>query len=118
MVRSASVPPTPNVSSVCTSRCPMASISAVPGSSSSCDSAVNNSGGGNSTPSGGGGAGRGGGAGFDFRSFWGAGSGALEAMERGGSSFVATRSEEHTSELQSHSDLVCRLLLEKKKKKR
>src|SRR5438034_2100469 len=27
----------------------------------------------------------------------------------------ATRSEEHTSELQSHSDLVCRLLLEKKK---
>src|SRR5438034_1138791 len=28
---------------------------------------------------------------------------------------TATRSEEHTSELQSHSDLVCRLLLEKKK---
>ena len=28
------------------------------------------------------------------------------------------RSEEHTSELQSHSDLVCRLLLEKKKYKR
>src|SRR5438034_3354246 len=27
------------------------------------------------------------------------------------------RSEEHTSELQSHSDLVCRLLLEKKKDK-
>src|SRR5947207_8114714 len=27
------------------------------------------------------------------------------------------RSEEHTSELPSHSDLVCRLLLEKKKKK-
>src|SRR5947207_8859010 len=26
-----------------------------------------------------------------------------------------TRSEEHTSELQSHSDIVCRLLLEKKK---
>src|SRR5438034_6448355 len=26
----------------------------------------------------------------------------------------AARSEEHTSELQSHSDLVCRLLLEKK----
>src|SRR5438132_331748 len=26
-----------------------------------------------------------------------------------------TRSEEHTSELQSHSDLVCRLLLEKNK---
>src|SRR5260221_10184064 len=28
---------------------------------------------------------------------------------------AAARSEEHTSELQSHSDLVCRLLLEKKK---
>src|SRR5438034_1701622 len=33
-------------------------------------------------------------------------------LEHGG------RSEEHTSELQSHSDLVCRLLLEKKKKKK
>src|SRR5216683_3780777 len=31
---------------------------------------------------------------------------------------VAPRSEEHTSELQSRSDLVCRLLLEKKKKKK
>src|SRR5260221_9599478 len=30
----------------------------------------------------------------------------------------AARSEEHTSELQSHSDLVCRLLLEKKKKEK
>src|SRR2546426_2657829 len=30
--------------------------------------------------------------------------------------FVATRSEEHTSELQSPCNLVCRLLLEKKKK--
>src|SRR5438105_15628996 len=30
---------------------------------------------------------------------------------------VAERSEEHTSELQSRVDLVCRLLLEKKKKK-
>src|SRR5438034_8213803 len=29
---------------------------------------------------------------------------------------TANRSEEHTSELQSHSDLVCRLLLEKKKR--
>src|SRR5260221_1620581 len=29
--------------------------------------------------------------------------------------FAVGRSEEHTSELQSHSDLVCRLLLEKKK---
>src|SRR5438034_8855722 len=30
---------------------------------------------------------------------------------------IGPRSEEHTSELQSHSDLVCRLLLEKKKHK-
>src|SRR5947207_4065729 len=30
--------------------------------------------------------------------------------------YVLGRSEEHTSELQSHSDLVCRLLLEKKKR--
>src|SRR5260370_25069408 len=29
---------------------------------------------------------------------------------------ASTRSEEHTSELQSHLNLVCRLLLEKKKK--
>src|SRR5437588_7033055 len=40
----------------------------------------------------------------------------------GGSDSTATgqseRSEEHTSELQSHSDLVCRLLLEKKKEKK
>src|SRR2546421_3178833 len=33
------------------------------------------------------------------------------------SSPAQARSEEHTSELQSRSDLVCRLLLEKKKKK-
>src|SRR6266540_2329899 len=31
---------------------------------------------------------------------------------------LQSRSEEHTSELQSHHDLVCRLLLEKKKKKK
>src|SRR5699024_11710807 len=31
---------------------------------------------------------------------------------------IVTRSEEHTSELQSRFDLVCRLLLEKKKEKR
>src|SRR5260370_30432654 len=31
---------------------------------------------------------------------------------------LVPRSEEHTSELQSHLNLVCRLLLEKKKKKR
>src|SRR5260221_3934467 len=33
-----------------------------------------------------------------------------------GSHALFGRSEEHTSELQSHSDLVCRLLLEKKKR--
>src|SRR5438132_9580397 len=42
------------------------------------------------------------------------------AVEPGAFSVQASaetlRSEEHTSELQSHSDLVCRLLLEKKKK--
>src|SRR5438270_10708919 len=32
--------------------------------------------------------------------------------------FSGSRSEEHTSELQSQSNLVCRLLLEKKKKKK
>ena len=34
----------------------------------------------------------------------------LQSIDKGD-----VRSEEHTSELQSHSDLVCRLLLEKKK---
>src|SRR2546421_7494920 len=39
------------------------------------------------------------------------------AERRGGGWIPAdARSEEHTSELQSRSDLVCRLLLEKKKK--
>src|SRR5260370_5453750 len=33
-------------------------------------------------------------------------------------SIVVDRSEEHTSELQSHLNLVCRLLLEKKKRRR
>src|SRR5947207_7315806 len=37
---------------------------------------------------------------------------------RGHADPKSCRSEEHTSELQSHSDLVCRLLLEKKKKKK
>src|SRR5260221_8492378 len=45
-------------------------------------------------------------SGVDFRVF----GGAVENTK-------INRSEEHTSELQSHSDLVCRLLLEKKKKK-
>src|SRR5260221_4588737 len=44
---------------------------------------------------------------------------ALQALERLGVlgllGRIADRSEEHTSELQSHSDLVCRLLLENKK---
>src|SRR5438132_12610714 len=46
---------------------------------------------------------------------------ARNALARGGVAGVDVelwgdaRSEEHTSELQSHSDLVCRLLLEKKK---
>src|SRR2546427_1594208 len=35
----------------------------------------------------------------------------------GSASSLPVRSEEHTSELQSQSNLVCRLLLEKKKKK-
>src|SRR5947207_7555727 len=39
------------------------------------------------------------------------------AIARGVHDDHTRRSEEHTSELQSHSDLVCRLLLEKKKKK-
>src|SRR5690625_6023078 len=44
-----------------------------------------------------------------------------EVISRPAQSFftlgVATRSEEHTSELQSRGHLVCRLLLEKKKEK-
>src|SRR5260221_4533749 len=39
----------------------------------------------------------------------------LPRVPRGDRRSPRTRSEEHTSELQSHSDLVCRLLLEKKK---
>src|SRR5436190_4347200 len=42
---------------------------------------------------------------------------ALIALDNRLSLLRMTRSEEHTSELQSHSDLVCRLLLEKKKQK-
>src|SRR5947207_4644853 len=40
---------------------------------------------------------------------------AAELMCVLGGERVRQRSEEHTSELQSHSELVCRLLLEKKK---
>src|SRR5206468_4693170 len=39
----------------------------------------------------------------------------IEMRPRVDDLFVRERSEEHTSELQSRSDLVCRLLLEKKK---
>src|SRR5260221_1264914 len=45
------------------------------------------------------------------RSRWGSGAPELSSP----ASRRESRSEEHTSELQSHSDLVCRLLLEKKK---
>src|SRR5438034_3542054 len=40
-----------------------------------------------------------------------------DPLEASRAATAASRSEEHTSELQSHSDLVCRLLLEKKKTK-
>src|SRR5688572_31660767 len=38
----------------------------------------------------------------------------LDEIERVGAALTRLRSEEHTSELQSQSNLVCRLLLEKK----
>src|SRR5437667_12409481 len=41
-----------------------------------------------------------------------------EEREGRGDFLAGLRSEEHTSELQSHHDLVCRLLLEKKNKKK
>src|SRR5438093_7695820 len=44
--------------------------------------------------------------------------GALEAQEAVLQRVERLRSEEHTSELQSLTNLVCRLLLEKKKKKK
>src|SRR5690242_21418705 len=48
-----------------------------------------------------------------------AGSGSAPRSGRAGSAARRRpRSEEHTSELQSHVNLVCRLLLEKKKKKK
>src|SRR2546430_11144113 len=40
----------------------------------------------------------------------------VQIRSRGDKSSSVARSEEHTSELQSQSNLVCRLLLEKKKK--
>src|SRR2546427_7083755 len=42
----------------------------------------------------------------------------LQMLDDRGGNFVRQRSEEHTSELQSQSNLVCRLLLEKKKNKK
>src|SRR5437773_8484267 len=42
---------------------------------------------------------------------------AKEALPEKARALLDPRSEEHTSELQSHHDLVCRLLLEKKKTK-
>src|SRR5690242_21352437 len=62
--------------------------------------------------------------GADRRSAPGGGRGALRAAASSDPSCVScrtkalVRSEEHTSELQSHVNLVCRLLLEKKKKKK
>src|SRR5690625_6260467 len=43
--------------------------------------------------------------------------GQLDALTDGGVDVLPVRSEEHTSELQSRGHLVCRLLLEKKKKR-
>src|SRR2546427_4666111 len=43
---------------------------------------------------------------------------AVSGLRVGDAAGREERSEEHTSELQSQSNLVCRLLLEKKKKKR
>src|SRR6267142_6416656 len=42
----------------------------------------------------------------------------IGSLENIGALLPPHRSEEHTSELQSHVNLVCRLLLEKKKKKK
>src|SRR2546427_2333018 len=42
----------------------------------------------------------------------------VDDAQQAGRVLERKRSEEHTSELQSQSNLVCRLLLEKKKKKR
>src|SRR5260370_26661385 len=63
-----------------------------------------------------------------FRSLPGARHPGVDRRARHGAAFLpgrpgygpaaVARSEEHTSELQSHLNLVCRLLLEKKKKKK
>src|SRR3712207_8212669 len=51
------------------------------------------------------------------RSAWATSATSRPHTSRGRASAARTRSEEHTSELQSRQYLVCRLLLEKKKKK-
>src|SRR5437016_13045374 len=53
-----------------------------------------------------------------FRSLSPAGRGIAQRAPRHDHPYRRTRSEEHTSELQSLTNLVCRLLLEKKKKKK
>src|SRR5438132_6044356 len=54
----------------------------------------------------------------DALPIWRRGDGEADRGRSGGAVGVGHgRSEEHTSELQSHSDLVCRLLLEKKKQR-
>src|SRR5574340_1377030 len=49
---------------------------------------------------------------------WNATPRSLSPLERNIGFWTQARSEEHTSELQSPKDLVCRLLLEKKKKRK
>src|SRR6266511_4404951 len=53
-----------------------------------------------------------------FRSRHRRGRSGARRVHRGGPPKRVPRSEEHTSELQSRENIVCRLLLEKKKKKR
>src|SRR2546427_10030236 len=57
---------------------------------------------------------------LDAHGFWGGfmGEGVKTVIPAQATAKVSMRSEEHTSELQSQSNLVCRLLLEKKKKKK
>src|SRR3989449_1530062 len=54
----------------------------------------------------------------EIRGCWRASRSSVAPVPSGEPSSMKRRSEEHTSELQSRLHLVCRLLLEKKKKKR